>query len=179
MENASKALIMAGGILISILIIGVVVYMFSTSSGLFTNKQTEEEIRQLKEFNDQYESYNRKLLRGTDVISVMNRVMDNNTKYGVKGYNEPNYLMQVEFEMKEAIVYTKAGTSEARFNVGERYNISSFSNIKNSQDAFTDFKRRIFDCTEVKHHATTGRVNYMLFVERKMSNSEYEGGVSY
>lgn len=179
MENASKALLIAGGVLIAILTIGVLVYLFGSSSNLFKQEHTEEQILQLKAFNEQYESYNRKLLRGTDVISVINKMTDNNTKYGVKGYNEPNYLMQLEFEMKEAIVYTQNGKADVNFKVGERYNINSFSSIKNNEEAFTDFKRRIFDCKQVKYNTTTGRINYMLFIERKMTDTEYEGGIIY
>lgn len=177
MENASKALLMAGGILIAIIIIGALVYMMSTSSGFFSAKQSVEQTEQLVAFNNQYEAYNKKLLRGTDVISVMNKVIDNNTKYGVKGQNEPNYIMDVEFEMKESMIYTKTGTASINFKVGEKYNISSFSTIKNNDEAFTDFKRRIFDCGKVEYNKTTGRVNYMLFIERKMTSTEYETGL--
>ena len=78
MENASKALLMAGGILIAVLIIGVLIYSFGTMSGYFSAEQDIEAAQQLKIFNDQYESYNRKLLRGTDVISVMNKAININ-----------------------------------------------------------------------------------------------------
>lgn len=80
--------------------------------------------------------------------------------------------------MKEEIVYTKQGTSNSySFKVGEKYNIDDFINMENNIEAFNDFKRRIFDCKEVKYNKTTGRVNYMLFVERKMTQDEYEYGL--
>ena len=82
MENASKALLMAGGVLIAILIIALLVYSFGTMGGYFDTENKEELAKQLKVFNDQYEVYNRKLLRGVDVISVINKVLDNNQKKG-------------------------------------------------------------------------------------------------
>lgn len=180
MENASKALTIAGGILIAILIIAALMTMFSSSNEMFKAEQDKKEIEQVTAFNNQYESYNKKLLRGTDVISVINKVLDNNTKYGVNGYNEPNYIMNVEFEMKETLVYTTNGISNnSSFKVGQKYDINSFATIKNNQEIFTDFKRRIFDCTSVKYNNTTGRVNYMLFVERKLTNNEYQNGIIY
>lgn len=180
MENASKALTIAGGILIAILIIAALMTMFGSSSGMFRAEQDKKEIEQVVAFNNQYESYNKKLLRGTDVISVINKVIDNNKKYGVNGYNEPNYIMNVEFEMKEALVYTTDGISnDSSFKVGQKYDINSFSTIKSNQELFTDFKRRIFDCVSVKYNNTTGRVNYMLFVERKLTNNEYQNGIIY
>lgn len=179
MENASKALLMAGGILIALLIVAVLVYSFGNMGQYVSNEEKKQQTEQLSAFNNQYESYNRNLLRGTDVISVINKVIDNNKKYGVSGLNESTYLMNVEFEMKEAIVYTKEGTSSSvSFKVGQRYNIDSFNSIKQNEDAFTDFKRRIFDCKEVKYNKATGRVNYMLFIEREMANeNQYQQGL--
>ena len=112
------------------------------------------------------------------MISVVNKVLDNNKKYEK---TEPNYMMTVEFEMKEGFVYKKdnaTGKNEkvdnVTFKVGQTYNQNSINEIKQSTDAFNDFKRRIFDCVEVKYHKTTGRVNYMKFIERKMNNYEID-----
>lgn len=147
-------------------------------NGYFEEEQLKEKTEQLVAFNNQFEAYNRKLLRGTDVISVINKVLDNNKKYGKNGYNEENYLMQVEFEMKEEIVYVEGNRqANVTFEVGKSYTVDSFSSIKNNEYAFTDFKRRIFDCVEVKYSKITGRINYMKFTERKMTQNEYEGGL--
>lgn len=182
MENASKALLIAGGILIALLIIALLVYSFGSMSGYFSSEETKEEAEQLEAFNKQYEAYQRKLLRGTDIISVINKISDNNEKYGPNGYNEPNYIINVEFEMKEAMVYKKVrnengkqeivGTEDATFEVGKRYNLTTFSSIRNNSDAFTDFKRRVFDCVDIGYNKTTGRVNYMRFEERKINYGE-------
>lgn len=172
MENASKALLMAGGILIALLILVLLVYSFGTMSGFFNSEEKKEEAEQLKLFNDQYEAYNRKLLRGTDIVSVMNKVLSNNKKYGPDGYDEPNYMMNMEFVMVEELAYEENGNAEEFFKTGDNnpYNLENFTEIKNDSEAFTDFKRRIFDCVEVKYNKETGRVNYMKFKERKLDN---------
>lgn len=182
MENASKALLIAGGILIALLVIALVVYSFGSMSGFFTNEEKKEEAEQLKAFNDQYEAYNRKLLRGTDIVSVMNKVLDNNKKYGTNEYDEPEYIMNMEFKMKEEMVYKKVktedgkevivGTEDIKFDTGITYTQNDFASIKNNKDAFTDFKRRVFDCVKVEYNKNTGRVNYMLFEERIIDYSE-------
>jgi type II secretory pathway pseudopilin PulG len=161
MENASKALLMAGGVLIAVLIIGILLYSFGSMSGYFEEQASQEEIEQLAEFNNQYEAYNRKLLRGTDVVSVLNKAINNNEKYGVNGYNEPNYLIEVEFTIKD---------TTGNLQDGQTYNISNYEIIKQNSDDFTELKRKIFDCTEIKYDKTTGRVNYILFTERKQNN---------
>ena len=65
MENASKALIMAGGVLIALMILGALLLMFNNlSSYQNTNTQTTEEA-QVIAFNNQFETYNRNGVRGS------------------------------------------------------------------------------------------------------------------
>ena len=76
MENASKALIIAGSILLSILIIALGMYIFSTSSTSSNLSQlTETEIQA---FNAKFENYNQSQ-RGSDVLSLINAVRANAT----------------------------------------------------------------------------------------------------
>lgn len=163
MENASKALLIAGGILIALLIIALLVYSFGSMSGYFSSEETKEEAEQLEAFNKQYEAYQRKLLRGTDVVSVINKVLDNNDKYGPDGYNEPNYIIEVKIEINETVGNLVAGNT---------YSIAEYIRMKQDKSNFDDFKRKIFDCKEIKYHSTTGRVNYISFTERKVTYGE-------
>lgn len=82
MENASKALIMAGSVLIALMIIGALLLMFNNlSSYQETGTQNTREA-QIIEFNNQYETYLRDNVRGSDMISLMNRIIDYNTRKG-------------------------------------------------------------------------------------------------
>lgn len=184
MENAAKALIIAAEILIALIIITAIVMGYTSIQELQKEKSSIEKQEQLIVFNKEYESYNRKLLRGVDVISVMNRAIDNNSKYE----NEEYYRIDVEFIMKEELAYYKYtykqnGKEETSiatkkfFKVGQKYNLNNFSEISADAEAFTDFKRRIFDCTKMEYGKTSGRVNYILFEERKMSTNEYNQGL--
>lgn len=70
MENASKALLIAGGVLIAILILSVLVV---TINIINSNQKTREEAlatEQLVEFNQKYEAYNKKALYGIDIITL-------------------------------------------------------------------------------------------------------------
>ena len=80
MENASKALLMAGSVLIALMIIGALLLMFNNlSSYQEADVQTTREA-QVLEFNNQYETYNRKNVRGSDLYSLLNRVVDYNKR---------------------------------------------------------------------------------------------------
>lgn len=96
MENATKALTMAGGVLIAIMTIAALLYAASTW-GIIPQKQGETEAsKQLAAFNQQYESYDRNALYGTDLISVLNKAIDNNENYSVK----PGERMYVDVKFK-------------------------------------------------------------------------------
>lgn len=85
MENASKALIMAGSVLIAIIIISCLVLMInnlSTYQGLQTQS---EEVAQIEKFNNQYIIYNRDDVRGSDLYSLMNKVIDYNIRQSTEG----------------------------------------------------------------------------------------------
>lgn len=174
MENASKALIMAGEILIGVLIIGILVYGYLNISSLNKTEQEAIKTEQLSAFNKEYESYNRKLIRGVDVISVMNKAIDNNKKYEEDDY----YTINVQFKMAEPMVFQKDGktSSTITFDINRNYDMNDFYLIKNNTDAFTDFKRRIFDCKEVRYNKN-GRINYMRFEERRMTQNGYINGI--
>ncbi len=81
MENASKALLIAGGILIALIIISMLILMFSRIANIKKNQEEQTKIEQLSAFNAQFEAYNKKLMYGVDVITLINKVVENNKKY--------------------------------------------------------------------------------------------------
>ena len=81
MENASKALIMAGSILLTIMVVGMLIY-FLSQYRQFPQAQTEaERLAQVSKFNMEYESYDKKEMYGTEVATILNKVIDHNKKY--------------------------------------------------------------------------------------------------
>ena len=77
MENASKALLMAGGVLIAIITIALLVRSFGTISMFQKVKLSEEEQAQLIAFNEQYTKYLGQYMYGTEVITVINKSLNN------------------------------------------------------------------------------------------------------
>lgn len=76
MENASKALIIAGAILISILIITLGIMIYGQAKGAIdTNAMSELEIRQ---FNEKFTQYEGGRVRGATVNSLLQSVVANN-----------------------------------------------------------------------------------------------------
>ncbi len=78
MENASKALLMAGGVLMAILVISMLVLMFSDLTNFFSEGSQSNKEAQIVKFNLEYESYNREDVRGTEILSLLAKVQDYN-----------------------------------------------------------------------------------------------------
>lgn len=96
MENASKALIIAGSVLIALLIIGALLLMFNNLSSYQKVGDQETREAQVVEFNNQFETYIRKDIRGSDMISLMNRIVDYNVR---KANNSEENFTEMKIEI--------------------------------------------------------------------------------
>ena len=78
MENASKALYMAAGILISFLILAILINVFKAGAKLNEDYDFKQSKEQLELFNSKFEIYDRKNNNISDIISVINLAYSNN-----------------------------------------------------------------------------------------------------
>ncbi len=88
MENASKALIMAGGVLIALMIIGALILMFSNLSSYQETNVRGERSAQVVEFNNRFETYNRDDVRGSDLYSLLNSAINYNRTQSTAGIRD-------------------------------------------------------------------------------------------
>lgn len=78
MENASKALIMAGGMILAIMIISLLVYAWSLFSKYQSSQDDLADIEDTAKFNEQFTNYDRKDVQGYELLSLVNKVIDYN-----------------------------------------------------------------------------------------------------
>lgn len=81
MENASKALIMAGGILIALMILGALMLMFSNLSAYQNQNDASTKDSQIAEFNNQFSPYDKSNLTLMELASLYNKIQSHNNKY--------------------------------------------------------------------------------------------------
>lgn len=123
MDNATKALKMAAGILIAIVLVTLLVLVFTRVSRIRKGEQTEEEASQLAAFNSYYTKYLNKYVYGTEVITIINRGIREgvtvNTGRAIPGAGigkadtaEVNYYSQRRFQCT-AIGYNASGKVNA------------------------------------------------------------------
>ena len=109
MENATEALYIAAGTLIGVMIISLVVFFFRRVGSLQEQQDRIMTADQLAEWNNMYLAYNKKIMYGTDLISVLNKAQSNNEKYVngkgfLTGYRYTNsYLIDIEFTLNSPL----------------------------------------------------------------------------
>lgn len=106
MENASNALLMAGGILIALLIIGALVIMGANLQSYQNNNDDLTKLSQIAEFNNQFEPYNKDNLTLMELKSVYNKIKSNNVQHPEYTINSNiedllRYLLGDDFETFE------------------------------------------------------------------------------
>lgn len=134
MENASKALIMIAGVLIALMIIGALLLMFNGLSSYQMVGQQNTREAQVIEFNNQFETYNRKDVRGSDLYSLVNKVVDYNRRKSTEGTganDEGQYLayqpMTIKFTINP-ITELSADGGANRLIKSNNYEIGSTTN---------------------------------------------------
>lgn len=129
MENASKALIMAGGILIAILVIGALLLMFNQIGSYERAQSSNVKDYQLAQFNLDFERYtDDDGIKGTDILSLINKVADYNKKSGIG--NSVNYDIKMSVTVS-GLVDFKSTYSIANADSLFRTNTLVVNNNKN------------------------------------------------
>lgn len=150
MENASKALIIAGGMLIAMLIVGLLVWGFGRIRETQQTQVDQESIQEITDFNERFEAYNRTTVRGYQMISLANLVYDTNSRFTeADGYNSVTVtvdgLSSADATNEDLVTYIQ--TNYDRMN----------SNQKNA------LKELVFECTGVEYDTQNSRVLHMTF----------------
>lgn len=147
MENASKALIIAGSVLIALIIIGALVLMFSNLTAYQRNNTQTTREAQIVEFNRDYETFDRDGVRGSELYSLLNKVIDYNRRKTTEGTawadqgKDINYeAMEIKFSLDKVSNNLIADNSKGKLliknnNYTINKNNNSFENsIKNEID---------------------------------------------
>lgn len=85
MENASKALLMAGGVMLTMLVVSILMYGWGTFSEYQAELDRIEEADSLAKFNQQFTNYNRDDVLGYELLSLINKVIDYNQRKSEEG----------------------------------------------------------------------------------------------
>ena len=92
MSNLTKAITMAAGVLISIILITRLVVVYTKISNLQNTDLKQEETMQIAQFNQKYTKYLDKYLYGAEVITIINKGIEEKVKVIINGVEQINYV---------------------------------------------------------------------------------------
>jgi hypothetical protein len=113
MENSAKALLIAAGVLIALMVLSILVVAYNQITSYYSGKNDQVVEEQVAAFNKEYEVYNRSNLTGFEMVSLINKVIDYNANNAVDttaGFNNStkDYTkMTVTFKYKSDHLFTK------------------------------------------------------------------------
>ena len=116
MENASKALIMAGSVLIAILVIGLLVLGYNNLSSLEQTREDSEANLKGEEYMQRFEQYYRTLY-GSELLSLANLQED---------YNNTSDVLYDGYDRIQITVTTDGIVNTSYFSAGT-YSIERLS----------------------------------------------------
>lgn len=179
MDNASKALLIAGGMLLAILVISTFLLGVNSITDFLKAKELEKTEAQTLAFNNEYLKYNRKDVRGSDVLSLINKVRDNNLNAEYKKANENYQAIKVTVKISK----NKNSTNYGTFYIGlvnkegisgriqdrdiEKYIKDGNYEVSDSKD---DFKKFLADMTEYEKNYAGGSASAMANLTANISN---------
>ena len=175
MENASHALIMAGGIVIAMAVLGLLLFAFHKYQNYRQSESDSTKQEQIYEYNKKLESYNKRALKGTEVVSLLNLVKDtnqNNTEKSLNTGSDRNeypvihvYLAYLKIndngkylanDYKEAkdypnTIYYRTVTENGVLYGDYKLELLENTDGKINKDVRDAFKLLYFQCDEIKY----------------------------
>lgn len=149
MENATKALLIAAGILMGLAIISMIIVGYRQISNYYTTKEKSKIVEQLSEFNNQYIPYNREDVRGSDLLSLINKVIDFNKlsdeeEITISIYipmNDKAKLLYYNYNDNKNIKLIPLGTNGITYKITATENtiksmLNDANNIENTYDQY-------------------------------------------
>ena len=141
MENASKALIIAGAILLAILIISLGIMIYNQASGVVNNNAMNEV--DISTFNNKFTQYEGTNVRGAQAKALLQQIATNN----VTNSDDDSRKVQVAFTegATEGTKITSASEVSSNVSTGSTYKVETKANsttgliylvtiVKNSSD---------------------------------------------
>ena len=163
MENASKALIIAGSVLIAVIILSLLVVFFSNLRSLQEEQSKIKQAQQATDYNKQYDVYNRNLY-GSELLSLAHKIEDYKTReVEYDGYSE--IILEVEISDNSIQETLNAALGNARSG-RTSYNSEDLTlAIKGNKGNIPGIEKLTKDVGDISIEFKKGSVN----VRRKIS----------
>ena len=130
MENASKALIIAGAILLSILIIAIGMYIYNSSQNTINEAGSQISAQEVQSFNQTWEMYEG-VQSGANVRSLISKMASNAKANENEETRLPDLMCQATSNKNNITVIS---------SIGNKININGFNNARTAIQARHNYK---------------------------------------
>lgn len=129
----------------------IVLFIICSISYLYLNYKANYNIA--RRTNMEYQKYLNQEIDGTEVATIINKVINS---------NEKNYIQK---DKKNSYIENNEDSIKAEIKMLDTDSIYTFEQIYNKGiENFMSFYREIkFKCTNIQYHKSTNKVKYMLF----------------
>lgn len=158
MENAAKALLIAGGILIALVIISTGIIVYTRTRDLHEYESAAREEEQVRKFNQEYTAYDKKELRGIEIITITNKAINNNIQ-------NPETPITIEVRINRTDILDGLQPGNYIFTGSA---LNTYNNLKQNETSFKLFKeQRFFKCVsnQTEFENQNGIISQMVFEE--------------
>lgn len=118
-------------------------------------------LQTIKQENKQYEQYAEKEIYGTDVITLINKAINNNEKNNIQKDKEHNYQANNENSITIDIVMItdqeKEETTTYKMETINKVGISEF---------ISNFNTAKFKITKIEYHKQTGKIKHIEIAQQ-------------
>lgn len=136
-----------------ILIILITLFLITILSIYALKISKESTLRALDNYNKEYETYLNKTIYGTELATLINKVVNTNENNDIKKDENNHFIENEENSIKIEI---KMSLTEKTYPMEEIYN-------KNTAEFVKYFNVIEFKCTNLEYHEKTGKISKMFF----------------
>lgn len=161
MENASRALLIAAGILVGIMVISVGVALFNSFAGFNKNIIEKLEENKISQFNNNFLKYygEEKEVTAHDVISIVNVARQNNAEYEIENQTSYNHNSDyIQIQLRDDMNFEKR--TESEYNEFIKQNML----IEDNEGKLT--KTKLFKCTKIIVSNKTSKVIFVKIEDK-------------
>ena len=114
-------------------------------------------LQEVQKINNEFKSYAETQMLGTELVSVMNRVQDMNSKNEIEKNSDGLYIENEENSIKMYI----------KLKYEDDYSVLEVEKILNTgiENFIKNYSTASFKCEEITYHEKTGNVKSLTFTE--------------
>ena len=135
------------------LIITIALILCAIISFLSAYNTFKQEKKEIANINKEYEMFYNVEIYGSELATIINKIVDNNTKFNIEKDEKGNYIEDEQNSIKMDVYIIDSETS---YSIERIYSLGT-------ERFVTNFDLEKFKCTKIEYHSRNKKVKYLYF----------------